>query len=119
MPSSRRKQESDPLNAAVKVAGEVIDTASNVLSETVGVVQKLNEPLLNVEADIVERVSPTAAKLLRPQGRKRNSQSSEDRTKRVTARKSSAEGPAKSNQRTTKASKSAKKATASSKRRKD
>jgi hypothetical protein len=117
--ASRRKQETDPLNAAVKVAGEVIDTASNVLSETVGVVQKLNEPLLNVEADIVERVSPTAAKLLRPRGSKKSSQSSEDRTKRVTARKASGRGSAQSNQRTTKAGKSAKKAMASSKRRKD
>lgn len=86
MAGKRKTEETNPLNVALKVAEEMIDSASHVLSETVEVVSKLNKPLLKVEADIIEHVSPTAAELLRPGRKKKNEQSSEHKTSKVKAR---------------------------------
>ena len=113
--ASKRKQEQDPLKAALKVAEEIIDSASNVLGETFEAVSKLNEPLLKVEADIVEQVSPTAAEFLRPRRGKKNAQSSDDKTKKSKASKASKKDSNQTSQRKTKASKNTKKANTRSK----
>lgn len=113
--ASKRKEEPDPLNVALKVAEEVIDSASQILNETVEAVSKLNEPLLKVEADIIEHVSPTAAELLRPKRGKKNDQSSEDKSKKK-AGEASKKDSGQSNQGKTKASKASKKASPRSKK---
>ena len=110
--ASKRKQESDPLNVALKVAEEMIDSASQVLGEAVVAVAKLNEPLLIAEADIIKKVSPTAAELLLPRRGKKNYQSSEDKTRKAKAGKASEKGSDQSNQRKAKGSKTAAKKTA-------
>ncbi|HZH33465.1 MAG TPA: hypothetical protein VEX64_01425 [Pyrinomonadaceae bacterium] len=87
--AEKRKEEPDAINVALKVAEEVIGSASQVLSNTVETVAKLNEPLLKVEADIIEHVSPTAAELLRSNRGKKKEKSTEGKTAKPRARKKS------------------------------
>jgi hypothetical protein len=82
----KRKPEFDPqeaslLDAGLKVAQEVVGSSLRAISRGVGQAARLNRAVLDYEADLIEPVSPTAAKLLRPKRANRTERSLSGRTR--------------------------------------
>lgn len=82
----KRKPEFDPqevslLDTGLKVAQEVVGSSLRAISSGVEQAARLSRTVLDYEADLIEPVSPTAAKLLRPKRENRTGRSLSGRTR--------------------------------------
>jgi hypothetical protein len=71
MPRKRKEeadsQEAGLLETGLQVAKEVVGSSVRAIGRGVEQAARLNRAVLDVEANLIEPVSPTAAKLLRPE----------------------------------------------------